>query len=144
MNTLNRRAAWRAWPLTKLNVPVKIIGGVGRPPRPLSMLRHCLSFRSWRDRLLIDCIGLNESDARYMFNGRVPDLNIVVSCLTFRTPSHSFSIACRLIHHEFLFQSVKLPRYLEMFQSRENASLPSFPFSRRQNLTSMLWPRPRF
>ena len=27
LNTLNRRAAWRTWPLTKLNVPVKIIGG---------------------------------------------------------------------------------------------------------------------
>ena len=42
------------------------------------------------------------------------------------------------------FQSVKPPSYFEMFQSRENASIPSFPFSRRQNLTSMLWPRPRF
>ena len=41
-------------------------------------------------------------------------------------------------------QSVKLPSYLEMFQSRENASIPSLAFSRRQNLTSMLWPRPRF
>ena len=29
MNTLNGKAARRAWPLTKLNVPVKIIG---RPP----------------------------------------------------------------------------------------------------------------
>ena len=27
MNTLNQRAAGRAWPLTKLNMPVKIIGG---------------------------------------------------------------------------------------------------------------------
>ena len=36
MNTLNRRAAWRAWPLTKLNVPVKIPGGGGggQPPGP--------------------------------------------------------------------------------------------------------------
>ena len=34
MNTLNRRAAWRAWPLTKLNVPVKIPGGGGSPPGP--------------------------------------------------------------------------------------------------------------
>ena len=37
MNTLNRGAAWRAWPLTKLNVPVKIIGG-SRPPSGLLML----------------------------------------------------------------------------------------------------------
>ena len=34
MNTLNRRAAWRAWPLTKLNVPVKIIWGVPCLPGP--------------------------------------------------------------------------------------------------------------
>ena len=34
MNTLNRRAAWRAWPLAKLNVPVKIIGGVLCHPGP--------------------------------------------------------------------------------------------------------------
>ena len=35
INTVNRRAASRAWPLTKLNVPVKIIGGgEGRPPGP--------------------------------------------------------------------------------------------------------------
>ena len=36
INTVNRRAASRAWPLTKLNVPVKIIGGGGgQSPRPL-------------------------------------------------------------------------------------------------------------
>ena len=37
INTINRRAASRAWPLTKLNVPVKIIGGEGGgavPPAP--------------------------------------------------------------------------------------------------------------
>ena len=35
MSTLNRKAAWRAWLLTKLNLPVKIIGGGGgRPPDP--------------------------------------------------------------------------------------------------------------
>ena len=36
INTINRRAASRAWPLTNLNVPVKIIGGGGgQAPRPL-------------------------------------------------------------------------------------------------------------
>ena len=39
MDTLNRRAewSWRAWQLTKLNVPVKIIGGAqgAQAPRPL-------------------------------------------------------------------------------------------------------------
>ena len=37
MNTLNRKAAGRAWRLTKLNVPVKIIGAGGvaaGPPAP--------------------------------------------------------------------------------------------------------------
>ena len=38
MNTLSWRAVWRAWLLTKLNVPVKIIGGGGGggagPPGP--------------------------------------------------------------------------------------------------------------
>ena len=48
MNTLNRRAAWRAWPLTKLNVPVKIPGGGGQPPRPLPMLRHWNVFATSR------------------------------------------------------------------------------------------------
>ena len=34
MNTLNRRAACRAWPLTKSNVIVKIIGGTQASPAP--------------------------------------------------------------------------------------------------------------
>ena len=39
MNTLNRGTERRAWPLTKLNVPVKIIGKSRPPPPPgLSML----------------------------------------------------------------------------------------------------------
>ena len=48
MNTLNRRAAWRAWPLTKWNVPVKIPGGGEQPPRPLPMLRHWNVFATSR------------------------------------------------------------------------------------------------
>ena len=52
MNTLNRRAAWRAWPLTKLNVPVKIPGGGGSPPRPLPMLRHWNVFATSRFRYI--------------------------------------------------------------------------------------------
>ena len=34
MNTLNRGTERRAWPLTKLNVPVKIIGESRPPPSP--------------------------------------------------------------------------------------------------------------
>ena len=74
-----------------------------------------------------------------MFNGRFPHIKNC-SLLPHTPLSHSFSIACRPIHHEFLFLSVKLPNCLEMFQSRENTSLPSFPFSRRMNLSSV--PRP--
>ena len=42
MNTLNRRAAWRTWPL---NVPVKIIGGPSPPP-PLPILQHCSMYEN--------------------------------------------------------------------------------------------------
>ena len=74
-----------------------------------------------------------------MFNGRFPNIKNC-SLLPHAPLSHSFSIACRPIHHEFLFLSVKLPNCLEMFQSRENTSLPSFPFSRLMNLSSVLRP----
>ena len=54
MNTLNRRAARRAWPLTKLNLPVKITGGGrgDRAPRPLPILRHCNVFATSRFRYI--------------------------------------------------------------------------------------------
>ena len=52
MNTLNRRAAWRTWPLTKWNVPVKIPGGGGAAPRPLPMLRHWNVFATSRFRYI--------------------------------------------------------------------------------------------
>ena len=48
MNTLNRRSAWRAWPLTKLKVPVKIIPPLPSPPL---MLRHCRGCIGWLDRV---------------------------------------------------------------------------------------------
>ena len=39
MSTLNRKAAGRAWRLTKLNVPVKIIGGGGAaPPHAMALI----------------------------------------------------------------------------------------------------------
>ena len=65
--------------------------------------------------------------------GTFPDLNIVVSCLTFwltafpSVPPCSF-IACRPIHKFFfgLYVILKLPNCLEMFQSWKNASQSSF------------------
>ena len=100
---------------------------------------HCSC--SWRNRLLIDC--------RCAERVRVPKVGLqckhcIVSCLTLGTLPHSFSIVWCPIHLEFCFLSVKLPNYLKMFQSLENASLPSFLFSRRQNLSSKLRRRPRF
>ena len=74
-----------------------------------------------------------------MFNGRFPDIKNC-SLLPHTPLSHRLFIACRPIPHEFLFLSVKPPNCLEMFQSRENTSLPSFPFSRRMNLSSVLRP----
>lgn len=100
---------------------------------------HCSC--SWRNRQLIDC--------RWADRVRVSKVGLqcehcLVSCLTLGTLSHSFSIAWSPINLEFCFLSVKLPNYLKMFQSLENASLPSFFFSRRKNLSSKLRPRPRF
>ena len=50
MNTLTRRATWRAWPLTKLNVPVKIIGGRPGPPHATALQKQkeyrCFVFTS--------------------------------------------------------------------------------------------------
>ena len=66
MNTLNQRAAWRAWLLTKLNLPVKIIGGAAPPPRPLHMLRHWMVlalinvsfYREFFQLLLDNCLSV--------------------------------------------------------------------------------------
>ena len=100
---------------------------------------HCSC--SWRNTLLIDC--------RWAERVRVSKVGLqckhcIVSCLTLGTLSHSFSVAWCPINLEFCFLSVKLPNYLKIFQFLENASLPSFPFWKRQNLSSKLRPRPRF
>ena len=56
MNTLNRRAAWRAWPLTKLNLPVKIIGGAQDPPPPPAP-PHATTLKRWHFKILWDITG---------------------------------------------------------------------------------------
>ena len=87
---------------------------------------------SWRNRLLIDCSedeGVKRSVHAWWQGPRCK--HWIVGTL-----SYDFFIACCPIYHEFCFLSVKLPNYLKMFLSPENASLLSFPFSRRQNLDS--------